>query len=251
MLLYLKNKYNLFLYFVFQCLNKMNPQRPNGGRTDMSDRGKAIGNSDSITRDMSDLVIENQQDDGWEVISKKNRNRSGPTSAPPPYASSTTQPRWGGNGSGRGRNGSGSGFVNLNPKSTVNLGPNSGLSPWPVTPDPRKPVSRVNPRPQVLPPQQTIPRPNPGVQPPITGGWNWAARARRAGPQPYVEVVPCPPDSDPETNNASDDDDNDDELADDSDDDLTDDYDSDASQKSHGTRKQNKWFKAFFDELDR
>jgi hypothetical protein len=231
----------------------------------MSDRGKSIANPDSITHDMSDLGIENQRDDGWEKITKKNRNRSGNASATPPapasvrqptpYASSTPQLRWGGNGYGRGRNGSGSCFVNLNPKSSVNLAPNSGPnpSPWPVTPDPRKPVSRVNPRPQHLPPQQAMPLPNPGVQPPLAGGWNWAARARIAGPQPNVEVMPLQPGSDPENNNASDDDDDDDDddLADDSDDDLTDDYDSDASQKSHGTRKQNKWFKAFFDELER
>lgn len=238
----------------------MNSQRGNGSRADISNKGKGVANPDSITHDMSGLGMENQQDDGWEVISKKNRNRSGPASAPPPvhqpapYASATPQPRWGGNGSGRGRNGSGSGFINLNPKSCVNLAPNSGSnpSPWPVTPDPRKPVSRANPRPQLLPPQQPVPPPsNTGVTPPLAGGWNWAARARKAGPQPNVEVVPRPPDSDPDTENASDDNDDDDDLADDSDDDLTDDYDSDASQKSHGTRKQNKRFKAFFDELDR
>ncbi|KAJ4795314.1 Protein SUPPRESSOR OF GENE SILENCING 3 [Rhynchospora pubera] len=240
----------------------MNSQRGSGSRADISNKGKAVANMDPINCDVSSLVIENQ-DDGWEVISKKNRNRSGPASAPPPVPapvrqpgpySTPNQPKWGGNGSGRGRNGSGSGFVNLNPKSGVNLVPNSGPnpSPWPVTPDPRKPVSRVNPRPQPVPPQQPMPPPsNPGVQPPLVGGRNWADRVRLSGSQPNVEVVPRPPESDQESSNGTDDDDDDCDMADDSDDDLSDDYDSDASQKSHGTRKQNNWFKSFFDELDR
>jgi hypothetical protein len=239
----------MFLHFSFQWLKKMN------SRADTSDRDKSIANPDSITRD--DLGIENQQDDGWEMITKKNRNRSGPPTAtlpvpasvrqPTPYASSTPQPRRVGNGSGRGHNGSRSGFVNMNPKSSVNQASNSGPnpSPLPVTPDPRKPVSWA--KPQHLPPQQAMPAPKPGVQPPLAG---WADRVRIAGPQPNVEVAPLPPDFDPENNNASDDDDDDDDLAADSDDDLTCDSDSDASQKSHGTRKQSKWFKAFFDELD-
>ncbi|KAJ6828274.1 protein SUPPRESSOR OF GENE SILENCING 3-like protein [Iris pallida] len=41
-----------------------------------------------------------------------------------------------------------------------------------------------------------------------------------------------------------------DELADDSDNDFSDDYDSDESQKSHGTRKKNKWLKPIFEAMD-
>ncbi|KAJ3671587.1 hypothetical protein LUZ60_007666 [Juncus effusus] len=231
----------------------MDPRRPIAA----SDKGKAIATDQvQITREISDLTISDTNttttEAGWEVISKKSKNRTGPTSQTGPGLTRPTGPgltrpsapnAW----SGRSSNGSGRGYPNPNPVH----------NPWPVTPDPRKKAGRGNPRPQLLPVQYTgQPQPvNPVVQPPLAQGWNWAARARPAG-QPQVQVGYPPQDfSDPEPDNESDDaeeeDDDDDDLADDSDDDLSDDYDSDTSRKSFGTRKQNKWFKTFFDEIDK
>lgn len=66
---------------------------------------------------------------------------------------------------------------------------------------------------------------------PLEGGWIW-----HSGPVSAQHKVPT-------TDALIDLDASDEDLA-------SDDYDSDVSQKSHGTRKQNKWFHKFFDNLD-
>lgn len=99
------------------------------------------------------------------------------------------------------------------------------------------------------------------VPPPLQHGWQWAARRGPSSSQAKDEdnfsnrpqdgsVDGYDSESDlarNQQNNVSDDE----ELPEDSDDDLSDDYDSDASQKSHETRKNNKWFKGFFEALDK
>jgi hypothetical protein len=80
----------------------------------------------------------------------------------------------------------------------------------------------------------------------LEGGWNWQARGGSAQHTAVQEF----PDVEDDVDNASEEE-NDSDALDDSDDDLaSDDYDSDVSQKSHGSRKQNKWFKKFFGSLD-
>lgn len=89
-----------------------------------------------------------------------------------------------------------------------------------------------------------------GVPPPLQHGWQWASRVGS-----FNSTESKDPDdvlSESETgphdlDNAADDD----ELLEESDDEfLSNDYDSDVSQKSHETRKRNKWLKAFFEVLD-
>ncbi|KAJ3675709.1 hypothetical protein LUZ60_004751 [Juncus effusus] len=227
----------------------MDPRRPIAE----SDKGIASGSCMSgtdqleLTREMSDLTIgDNNKNDnseaGWEVISKKSRNRSGFTAPTRPGLTRPTAP------AGPTRPGltrpSGPYRAPTAPNAQSGRG-NNGWGRGPVTPDPCKKTGRGNPRPQL--PYQPV---NPVVQPPLAQGWNWAGRVRPAGqlgypPQEY---------SDPEPDNASDDveeEDDDDDLTDDSNDDLSDDYDLDTSHKSFGTRKKNKKFKIFFDEIDK
>ncbi|KAL5993234.1 hypothetical protein ACLOJK_014157 [Asimina triloba] len=114
--------------------------------------------------------------------------------------------------------------------------------------------------------------PPPFIPPPLQHGWQWASRAGSSnkaaqgnasenvqneqntaskflpqhGGGSASETAGQPPDQ------VSKEDDDDDELLDDSDGDpLSDDYDSDTTQKSHETRKNNKWFKGFFEVLDK
>lgn len=91
----------------------------------------------------------------------------------------------------------------------------------------------------------------PSIPPPLKAGWQWGARGGSAvnatsdnlSISSHIDSAPSRPDD------ISDDDD--DNLIDGSDDEFSDDCDSDASQRSLGTRKMNKWFKGFFENLDK
>ncbi|XP_058209510.1 protein SUPPRESSOR OF GENE SILENCING 3-like [Rhododendron vialii] len=90
---------------------------------------------------------------------------------------------------------------------------------------------------------------------PLEHGWNWPTRAA-ASSQSSEDATgqrdttihlddPTPVDDDDgKIENDDDSDDTDDEL-------LTDEYDSDVSEKSHDSRKNSKWFKVFFENLDK
>lgn len=92
------------------------------------------------------------------------------------------------------------------------------------------------------------------VQPP-------AARAGKPGPHTNTRAKNCTVHSQNESialydppqdvdDGFDDDDDDDDDLLDDSEDDFSDGFDSDDGQKSHDTRKKNKWLRLFFESLD-
>ena len=85
------------------------------------------------------------------------------------------------------------------------------------------------------------------IPPPLQHGWQWANRAGSTGAHPKTQGEST--NVHEKTNDASDSDGDDDDLLDD-DDDLSDDYDSDASEKSHETRKKNKWLNPLFEALD-
>ncbi|XP_058210087.1 protein SUPPRESSOR OF GENE SILENCING 3-like [Rhododendron vialii] len=90
---------------------------------------------------------------------------------------------------------------------------------------------------------------------PLEHGWNWPTRVA-ASSQSSEDATgqrdttihlddPTPVDDDDgKIENDDDSDDTDDEL-------LTDEYDSDVSEKSHDSRKNSKWFKIFFKNLDK
>ncbi|PKU87690.1 Protein SUPPRESSOR OF GENE SILENCING 3 like [Dendrobium catenatum] len=93
--------------------------------------------------------------------------------------------------------------------------------------------------------------PSAAIHPPLQNGWQWSARAGKPGLQTNTPVKNCnmhPQDELPQ--DVDNDIEDDDELLDDSEDDFSDGFDSDDSQKSHDTRKKNKWLKPFFESLD-
>ncbi|KAH0470072.1 hypothetical protein IEQ34_001630 [Dendrobium chrysotoxum] len=104
--------------------------------------------------------------------------------------------------------------------------------------------------------------PSAAIHPPLQNGWQWSARAGKPGLRTNTQVKNCnmhPQDDSIALNHCKFDElpqdvdsdiEDDDELLDDSEDDFSDGFDSDDSQKSHDTRKKNKWLKPFFESLD-
>ncbi|RWR92713.1 protein SUPPRESSOR OF GENE SILENCING 3 [Cinnamomum micranthum f. kanehirae] len=94
----------------------------------------------------------------------------------------------------------------------------------------------------------SIPKPA-SIPPPLKHGWQWASRGGSFNLTQSKDTEDILPESETDphhVDSASDDD----ELPEDSDDEfLSDDSDSDASQKSHETRKRNKWLRPFFEVL--
>ncbi|XP_073013393.1 protein SUPPRESSOR OF GENE SILENCING 3 homolog [Typha latifolia] len=208
---------------------------------DTSIKGKSISESgsgkgslklDQLNHDMADVSIDSQGG-VWEVATKKSRNRAASATGKS-WGSSNSAPR---QGSGANTSGRGSG------------------NSWVQAVDSRRPVCKGNPMRQ----SENKGREVGVIPPPLTHGWQWAARGRTPGSQVKKEEAHPPQDgsigynSEPDTTSQQPDDvsdDDDDDLID-SDDDLSDDYGSDASQKSHETRKKNKWFSGFFEALDK
>ncbi|KAL6905490.1 hypothetical protein ACP4OV_003091 [Aristida adscensionis] len=167
---------------------------------------------------------------GWEKIEKKSR-RPGQAAvrqwAPWPSnpAPNTARPAWGGNGSSH----------------------QSGTS-W-AQPSDRNVANRGHPRPppQTMAMERELQAPRPVVTAPLANGWQWQSRHPSGSEHKKDAALSSDPEADDvEDQNASDDDD-DDDLSDD----ISDDYDSDASERSFETRKTNKWFKGFFEALDK
>ncbi|KAM3196951.1 hypothetical protein ACQJBY_072563 [Aegilops geniculata] len=168
---------------------------------------------------------------GWETIqNKKPGQTSGRGQQWAPRASNappaTARQAWNGNGS-------------LRPSGNNSAQPSG-----------RGPAARHNPRvsSQARFTEPGLQAPNPAVTPPLLNGWQWASRPRPSHPQSNNDDDVAssgfdPEMDDPQVEDSSDDDDLND------DDDMSDDYDSDASEKSFETRKTNKWFKSFFQEI--
>lgn len=204
------------------------------------DKGKNVSSSggsnaevDQLVKGVSETKLggPSQEDGGeWEVISKRNKNKPG-NAAGKSWATTPNQnpPRaWGGQQQqGRGNN---NGYGRGNGKSwgtQVSAG-RGGAGRG----------QAMNRGYGGAPPPPAVTRP------PLEGGWNWQSRAGAAQHTVDEEV----PEVDDDVSEGEEDDC---DALDDSDEDLaSDDYDSDVSQQSHGTRKQNKWFKKFFDSLD-
>ncbi|KAK1414130.1 hypothetical protein QVD17_29871 [Tagetes erecta] len=163
-----------------------------------------------LTQAVEDVNLDSNQDAGWEVISKKNKNRPAIGAAKPnPWVQPDAQrmgaqvnapvrapsTAWAGQTGGRG------GVINLNATSNA-------------------------------------------IPPPLQSGWNWnsrPAKPRNSGndfpnPEPVVEE------------DFGDDDEE--EIDDSDDEGLSDEYDSDEVPKSHEERKKNKWYAEFFATLD-
>ncbi|KAJ9176031.1 hypothetical protein P3X46_014523 [Hevea brasiliensis] len=192
-----------------------------------------------------DISLDDAQDDGeWEIISRKSKNRAG-SSAAKPWGFQNSNPKAWGNPDvikkqGM-RNNFGSGRMSANAWSTQVL-------------DSKRLTNRGNTGPQssnrgsennYVAPQSVIP-------PPLEHGWNWQSRV--AATAPNISEDGKKKNEDTEVNKESDvdcEDDEEEDAMDDTDDELlSEDFDSDASQKSHDTRKNSRWFKKFFESLD-
>ncbi|KAK9167810.1 hypothetical protein Scep_003001 [Stephania cephalantha] len=196
---------------------------------------------DQMSQEMSGTSIDTAADGDWEVFSKKSKNRPGTGAAK----------QWGPQNSAPivGAAGNGGAWKNFGRKSAGrgNNKPQSSNTSW----------------------ESADMAPAPPIPPTLQHGWQWQ---NRAGSSPSKAVKDAQEkDSDfskhfPHGSVGEDDSgsekggphqgdlDNDDglDMLEDSDDDiLSDDFDSDGSVKSHGTRKKNKWFEAFFDEIDK
>ncbi|KAI8559771.1 hypothetical protein RHMOL_Rhmol04G0200000 [Rhododendron molle] len=206
---------------------------------------------DQLTDAVADVSLEGGE---WEVCTRKAKNRAFGGGAGKPWPSQSSGAKaWG------------------HPAAVQELGGvqisgGSGTVPpgnsWPtLDAGSRRPPGRGNnSRPQSAgrgyvsnsntPSPQAIPLP-------LEHGWNWPTRAA-ASSQSSEDATgqrdttirlddPTPVDDDDgkiENDDDSDEVDTDDEL-------LTDEYDSDVSEKSHDSRKNSKWFKVFFENLDK
>ncbi|XP_042374481.1 protein SUPPRESSOR OF GENE SILENCING 3 homolog [Zingiber officinale] len=228
-----------------------------------SSRGKGAEDPDSgkgnnvLNKGMPGLGLDSQEN-GWEVYAKKSKSRTGGASSKP-WESSNTSSKPLGHVEGIPRQGWG---------TNVGVGRASGNN-WAQASDYRRPGGRGIGKQQKptkgWETQYVAPPAGPGVVPPLQHGWQWAARGGSSGSQPKIygpvsqnqlQDGSFGGDFDSDGNIVTkqkdhDSDSDDDDLVDDSDGDLSDDYDSDASQKSHETRKKNKWFNGFFEELDK
>ncbi|KAE8696264.1 SGS3-like protein [Hibiscus syriacus] len=214
------------------------------GNGNPSSKGKDVSGFsgskfEQLSQGVEDMNLGLPQDDGdWEVIKRKSKIKAG-TSAARPRGTQNSNSNlrggmWTNAGSGR---------------ASGNAWATHKTDSWTAT-------GRGNARPQTfnktsennnVPPNG----PNPVIRPSPQYGWN---RQSRAGSSPSEGSQ----DGSGKNNVSAEveedndiDDDSDDNAIDDSDDELlTDDFDSDSSQKSHDTRKNNRWFKKFFSSLD-
>ncbi|XP_027341790.1 protein SUPPRESSOR OF GENE SILENCING 3-like isoform X2 [Abrus precatorius] len=216
---------------------------------DYSSKGKNILESHPETEQLTQGVAE--EDDGeWVVYARKSKSKAR-SSATKPWS----PPVHNSNSRGVGNTEMTQKPVNRNHGG---VGRASGSrNPWQSQNDNfKRPVSGGNEMPQLITSESesNSVTSNPFIQPPLEHGWNWKSRTgskqSKSGDDSLVKdeiTVESP------VKNDSVDDEGEEgfDVMEDTDDDLiSDDYDSDTSQKSHETRKKNKWFKKFFEILD-
>ncbi|KAJ8769152.1 hypothetical protein K2173_000927 [Erythroxylum novogranatense] len=204
-----------------------------------------------LNHGVSDINLDAQDGGDWEVISRKSKNRAGSSAAKPWNSQNSGTKAWGHPDT----------VQKLNMQSDGGSGRVPGNAWATQTVDPRRSTGRGNARPQPFNRglENNYVAPQPVIRPPLERGWNWSARVG-AAPTSLQEPVSNRVDDADVNHNKFDDghaedddnDDNDDDGALDETDDelLSEDFDSDESEKSHESRKKNKWFKKFFENLD-
>lgn len=234
----------------------MNSRKGNGNPSDPSVKGKSAAvdsnpSIDQLSSAVSDINVNATQDDGWEEYGKKSKNKnksnasrqwvSQNSSAPKAWGNADTVQKLGLRTDGRG------GATQTGLAASFDSRKNGGRG---YNAKQQQPFNR-NPNPNyVAAPSAVIP-------PPLKNGWGWSNRVASSQPTEAgvgIENPQAAADHQPFQGNVDDYDDVDEESddMDDSDDDLMSDggFDSDESQKSHETRKKNKWFKELFLSLD-
>ncbi|KAH6808272.1 hypothetical protein C2S51_029380 [Perilla frutescens var. frutescens] len=204
--------------------------------SDPSVKGKSTAGADvsnpsmdQLSRGVSDMDVNPTQDDGWEEIGKKSKNKN-KTNALRQWGAQHSSPKaWGhgdtvqklgmrtDGGFERGSNQNGPALSSSDPRKFGGRGYSK------QQPSNRSPNSDYVVTPAVIPP-------------PLKNGWGWSSRA--ASSQPSNEENSQAADSE-----SDDIDDSDDEL-------MSDGFDSDEGPKSHESRKKSKWFKELFQCLD-
>ncbi|KAM0017701.1 putative XS domain, protein SUPPRESSOR OF GENE SILENCING 3 [Helianthus debilis subsp. tardiflorus] len=201
-----------------------------------SNKGKSVAgrsnvDANQLSQGVQDVNLDSSQDGGWEVISKKNKNRPGNGATTKQWASQAPKPNAWGQPDGQRTGGRGTGQVRApNNAWGAQTGGRGGASNQPVN---RYYENNQNSAPNAIPP-------------PLQSGWNWNSRpgnawqARNNAPNPQTFVA----EEHVEDHNENEEvEESDDEL-------LSDEYDSDESPKTHEEQKNNPWYAEFFRTLD-
>ncbi|KAL5704003.1 Protein SUPPRESSOR OF GENESILENCING [Ranunculus cassubicifolius] len=194
-------------------------KKPGAGPSNSSSKDKGV---DELSNDMANASLDSSQGGGWEVFTKKPRKPAGRSVGW--GAQCATPNAWG------------------QPNVVQKLTGSSSGGAWKTqVADPRTNVGETG-----------LPQPPAAIPPPLEKGWDWAARngSHVACGQGSVEGDDNESDTGAQKPQSEDEDD-DDDLVEDDDDLMSDDFDSDDSVKSHETRKKHRWFKHFFDVLDK
>lgn len=232
--------------------------RRGGGRSftaasndEFSSKGKGTSQSDpnfeQLTQGIADVNLGSGQDDDgqWEVYGKKSKNRGGNNAAKqwgPPGPAYTSNPR-------------GQGYTDVaqrpgtrNPGGAGRGAGNQGQTQYAHM----RTAGRGNARPLSSTGGYGYnATSNPITRPPLEHGWNWQSRAGGMQTNAMTEMALQEFEQNKDDEDEDEGDDDCDDLEDTDDDLMSDEYDSDASQKSHETRKKSKWFRKFFENLDK
>lgn len=212
------------------------------GASGQSFKGKGVSNvcspgDEQLSHSMSDLNLGSTQDDGWEVYGKKSKNRTG-SSAPKQWGPKNSNPprAWGHPDT----------VQKLGMRTSVGPGRGSGPTQPALPSDSRRSIGKGNGKPQSsnLCPETNNVETHSVIPPPLKNGWDWSTRTSNQSSEDVQnpgDVLAANVDDEEELSDVEDD--TDEDL-------LSDDFDSDESQKSHETRKKNRWFKELFDSLD-
>ncbi|RZC49838.1 hypothetical protein C5167_018262 [Papaver somniferum] len=182
---------------------------------------------------IADLSLDSGKDSQWEVVSRKNRGAaSAPKQWGPQNSSSPSLV------SGSSQNSSSASWVAGKAAGGAWQDNKSGGRGITKSQSPNASWEKN----YMAPPSK--------IAPPLQHGWQWGARngqvQAKAAENVPVQANPA------ERESLEYDVDYEEDMIEDSDDDIySDGFDSDDSVKSHETRKQNKWFKKFFDILDK
>nr|GME18682.1 protein SUPPRESSOR OF GENE SILENCING 3-like [Ipomoea batatas] len=187
---------------------------------------------DQLNCGVADLSFKSKQDDGQEVYVKKPKSRAGKQ----PMLQASTAKVWGNSGPKAWGHPTNT-VPNLEMRNNGGRGSGSKWQAYPTS----TPAGRGNVRPQSANRDfGTVAYPPPVVQPPLK--WSTLVASTHSlendrSSHPSAVVV----------HTEEEDDDEQSYLTDESDDDfLSDEFDSCESEKSHDTRKQNRWFQGFF-----
>ncbi|KAI3715325.1 hypothetical protein L6452_22304 [Arctium lappa] len=228
------------------CIHLQMSSKRGGGQSSRGDGNKASPKGknvagissydvDHLNQGVQDVNLDPSQDGSWEVISKKNKNKTGNGAASKQRGSQTPKPNpWdaqktGGRGNGQVRAPSNAWGTQTGARGTAS----------------NQPVNRYY--------ENNYAAASNAIPPPLQSGWNWNSRpgnARHNAGQrenvspPHPSGVEEVEEEDVEDHNYTEDlDGSDDEL-------LSEEYDSDESPLSHEARKKNRWYADFFETLD-